>query len=788
MSLDRHGKKRKKRQKKIEERRRQRERIATKERAYILAWEAEQAYYFRQYRVALAKLQKALKELPKEDFLMHLAIKAAKKCGEQEALYNLYLSCLEEDRGFLTPKEYLDLGKMAFSRKHYSVTEKAFSAFLFYAEKGVVNPPKKLMDDIKRTLAWCSSSQSSANQEEPPRDKPLPGDRDLVPKMGQVQPSKGLATQDQLSPRVATSQVPEGIDRLEVSVGFETDCDELLRVARERRQSQLEDLELALKGYSLSFRASFEHLICLSTLRDVKSLWYQEETARKVMRAFRGRAILADEVGLGKTIEAGLILKEYILRGLVRSALVLAPSSLVSQWKEELLEKFGLSFVTTNDSSLRDEPERFWQEPFIVASLQTARTRRQWEAVTSRSYDMVVVDEAHHLKNRTTANWKLVYSLRSTFLLLLTATPVQNNLEELFNLVTLLKPGHLKTRKAFMQEFVSRGSPTDPRNREKLRELLKEVMVRNTRAVARLELPPRFATTIRVSPSPLEAQFYETASQFVTNQARVRQDSLSRLRLKHLLEAAGSSPFAATKVIEGIRHGSDNGTLEELELLLSLALEIGETSKTRRMLELIQASSSQKIVFVNHLATLEHIHEVLDRHKIPHVIFHGGLARNQKQGAMDSFRKGCPVLLATGIGGEGYNLQFCHTMINYDLPWNPMQIEQRIGRIHRIGQDKEVQIYNLCAAGTIEDHILEVLDRKINMFELVIGELDMILGRLRGEEEFSELVYRIWVENPDEAARAEAFEALAKRLRRARVAHERSKELDEKLFRGDFGV
>ncbi len=127
-------------------------------------------------------------------------------------------------------------------------------------------------------------------------------------------------------------------------------------------------------------------------------------------------------------------------------------------------------------------------------------------------------------------------------------------------------------------------------------------------------------------------------------------------------------------------------------------------------------------------------------------------------------------------------------MINYDLPWNPMQIEQRIGRIHRIGQEKEVQVYNFCAAGSLEDHILDVLDRKINMFELVVGEIEMILGRIEEDQDFSDLVYELWVRNPDEGKRAKAFEALAARLKRAKAAYEKSKELDEKLFQEDFGI
>ena len=188
------------------------------------------------------------------------------------------------------------------------------------------------------------------------------------------------------------------------------------------------------------------------------------------------------------------------------------------------------------------------------------------------------------------------------------------------------------------------------------------------------------------------------------------------------------------------------------------------------------------------MATLEYLKDVLDIHNIPYVIFQGVMTTAQKQAAIDQFRDGCPVFLATGTGGEGHNLQFCHTMINYDLPWNPMEIEQRIGRIHRIGQENEVQVYNFCAAGSIEDHILEVLDRKINMFELVVGEIDMILGHLKEEQEFGDMVYNIWIKNRGEKERKKAFNALTSQLKRARKSYSKSKELDEKLFQEDFGV
>jgi len=563
----------------------------------------------------------------------------------------------------------------------------------------------------------------------------------------------------------------------------------VLEALQSRRRSQPEMVELALKAYRLSFRTSYDQLLCLPTLQDVRSLRYQEETARKVMKSFRGRAILADEVGLGKTIEAGLILKEYLLRGLVNSALVLAPSSLVRQWQEELAGKFGLTFVSTQDELFRRGPEQFWTDPFILASLQTVRSQRHFSAVTARAYDLVVVDEAHHLKNRTTRNWKLVNAIQKTFLLMLTATPVQNRLEELYNLVTLLRPGHLKTLKSFKAEFVTRGNPTDPRNRGKLRKLLKEVMVRNTRSVTQLRLPPRFALTVRLFPTPEEGEFYQRVSRLVTAQAG-RPDTRGgdKLTWRRLLEAAGSSPAAALKMLTRLQERQTDGLGGELNDLTALGRSIRQSAKVQQVVELLKASPEQKPLFVNYLASLEYVQQALSEHGIPHAVYQGNLTPARKQAALQAFRDGCPVLLATGSGGEGHNLQFCHVMLNFDLPWNPMEIEQRIGRLHRIGQEKEVQVYNFCAAGSIEDHILEVLDQKINMFKLVVGEIDMILGRLEGEEEFSDLVYTLWVRHPEESARREAFEALAQRLRQARVAYERSKELDEKLFQEDFGV
>jgi SNF2 family DNA or RNA helicase len=541
--------------------------------------------------------------------------------------------------------------------------------------------------------------------------------------------------------------------------------------------------DVALEALNIRFMDSFENLICLSGLKDVQSFWYQEETARKVLKSFRGRALLSDEVGLGKTIEAAMVLTEYIQRGMVKSALILTPTPLVSQWQEELRGKFGLDFTSTDDADFRKNGSALWSKPFILASINIAKSKRNFEAVVGREYDMVIVDEAHHLKNRNTLNWKLVNALKKRFLLLLTATPVENNLMELYNLITLLKPGQLKTASAFREEFMVRGDPTSPQNRVRLKELLGQVMIRNTRALAKINIPPRFAETVRINPTSSEKELYEKICQVVTkiNQSK---GGGNKLLLKNLLATAGSSPRSLGRSLDRLLNKKKIGSLhhEQIRAIFKLASSIAETSKNRMLLKIIRSCVGKKIVFVNYLGTLEQITEFLAKAEIPYAVFYGQMSNQVKDEQIQSFKQEKDLLITTEIGGEGRNLQFCHQMINYDLPWNPMRIEQRIGRIHRIGQEKEVRIYNLCSAGSIEDYILDILDRKINMFEMVIGEIDMVLGRVRGEKDFSDRIFEIWMDSLSVEDRKKGFAKLGTQLKRSKTQYETTKSLDEKLF------
>ena len=236
---------------------------------------------------------------------------------------------------------------------------------------------------------------------------------------------------------------------------------------------------------------------------------HQTETARKVIGQFSGRVLLADEVGLGKTIEAAIVLKEYVLRGMVETVLVLTPASLVGQWREELETKFDIRCATTHDALLRSDPDRVWREQRLIASLATARRAEHAERLLARGFDLVIVDEAHHLRDSASLGYKLVDKIKKRFLLLLSATPVQNDLTELYNVLTLLKPGIFKTLNEFRAAYTTPGKPREPANPARLRELMRGAMIRNTRAVVALNLPRRQANTVQAEGSKAEHDAYE---------------------------------------------------------------------------------------------------------------------------------------------------------------------------------------------------------------------------------------------------------------------------------------
>ncbi|MHB1509727.1 MAG: helicase-related protein, partial [Acidimicrobiales bacterium] len=218
--------------------------------------------------------------------------------------------------------------------------------------------------------------------------------------------------------------------------------------------------------------------------------------------------------------------------------------------------------------------------------------------------------------------------------------------------------------------------------------------------------------------------------------------------------------------------------------LARAAREVKGCAKTAMLGTLLDrhvAAGEKVIVFTSFRDTLAHLSAWSRATGRRSSEYHGSLRRQEKDAAIASFQDETDVLLSTESAGEGRNLQFCHAMINFDLPWNPMQIEQRLGRIHRIGQEHDVLLTNLASRGTLEEHILEVLHSKLNLFELVVGELDMVLGRVSEDFAFEDAVFDAHVQSGDDAELAERLEALGESLLGARRSHAENRAWTDQL-------
>jgi SNF2 family DNA or RNA helicase len=480
---------------------------------------------------------------------------------------------------------------------------------------------------------------------------------------------------------------------------------------------------------------------------------YQVAAAKTVLRRMRGRAILADEVGLGKTIEAGLVLSELRTRGLASRSLVITPAGLVGQWSEELGRKFGLPTTVATGKGWDDDGS------VVLTSLATARRDPLRSRLTRETWDIVIIDEAHRVRGARSASGKLARDLRGRYYLLLTATPVENKLQDLYELISIVSPGLLGTVAQFRTRHGSGGDT--PRNPAELRARTREVMVRHRRSEVAVLLPQRLAETVLITPAEEEAEFYSALLKRIRSEARGAAHS-HRFTLRSLAKLAGSSPAAAAPTL--VKLGWDE--------LASAAQAVQRHEKTAELLRRVKPfveRGEKVLVFTAYRQTLAGLTQALASEGIPASVYHGSLSRHDKDKAVASFRDETPVLLSTESAGEGRNLQFCHVMVNMDLPWNPMQIEQRLGRLHRVGQTHDVLLTNLVARGTIEQRILHVLEAKINLFELVVGELDMILGRVDDDFDFEASVFDALVSAGDDADFGARLESLGDDLARART-------------------
>jgi len=475
---------------------------------------------------------------------------------------------------------------------------------------------------------------------------------------------------------------------------------------------------------------------------------HQPEGALSIIRDMNTHALLADEVGLGKTITAGMVIKESILRGFVKKALILVPPSLVDQWVAELKEKFELDFKIIESSE-------DWKNPgLMIASLDRVKifdnTKREFKHKRAHEvvWDLVIVDEAHKLKERNTIRWKFVDMLKKKRFLLLTATPFQNDLLELYNLLNLLKKGHLGTVKEFRNKFLYKGNKRHPLNPLELRMKLGELMIRRKRTEIGIEYKLRVPKIIPIKLTKEEKIIYDNicdlikSKYFFASGNQINGLLAVYAILPKITSSSRSAMESLTKICESDEYHEDTrafarGILEDYS-------KLKVDSKVETLVNLVKEISSRSddekiLIYTRHPTTLRYLVEKLAPLNLKIVEFMGGLEREEKTRRINEFKSGkADILISTDTGAEGLNFQFCRNLINYDLPWNPMSVEQRIGRLDRIGQKRDMYIYSLATKDTMEEYVVDLIINKMCCVGLVIGELPIILFNLGldGEGEY----------------------------------------------------
>lgn len=540
-------------------------------------------------------------------------------------------------------------------------------------------------------------------------------------------------------------------------------------------------MKLALMASELKFTHLYDKLSALSNSR-TRLLPHQIESTYIVANSLRPRFILADEVGLGKTIEAALIMKELIFRRGYENILIVAPSPLLIQWQQELKSKFNEDFTIVKRKNFIQNGTNSWKNfKKVITSIDFIKNPKYTEEILQTKWDIVIFDEAHRLRrdyNKITRAYLFAekISRKTDCLLLLTATPFRGKLEELYYLIHLIDPNILGNYQTFINDYVI-GNKSD------LKEKISKVLLRR-RKIEVGGFTKRFAKTIRMELNPIERQFYDEMTDYVKREYNLAMANSNRaigfvmIVFQKLLDSSVPALLSAlTKrkfMLENRMHffrttfpNIDEWDLDETEdvedfisdlddsspknlagiktellslnRLIQLGKQIKLDTKSIKLKETIQKlrkeGHTKFLIFTQFRTTQDHIATLLDDFDVS--VFHGSMNAEAKEKAIQEFKNKTEVLICTEAGGEGRNLQFANVLFNYDLPWSPLKIEQRIGRIHRFGQIDNVLIFNFASKDTVAERILEVLNIKIKLFEDSIGISDELLGTIQDELDFN---------------------------------------------------
>ncbi|HEY7021487.1 MAG TPA: SNF2-related protein [Ktedonobacterales bacterium] len=592
------------------------------------------------------------------------------------------------------------------------------------------------------------------------------------------------------SPRPALPSLPVRV-AVSISDGLRASIDQTARasdIATALGPTPVAWYTLRLRAHDPKLRPSFDRLLSPGALQErLRPHPYQLRVVEQALTMTSTGVILADEVGLGKTIEAGLLYTELALRGLAQTVLILAPKSLLPQWQEQLRELFDADFTLTDEKRFSG----FESEPRLICSLQ--QFVRSFDKVRERTFDLVIVDEAHLLANLTSKRRQAVAALPARKRLLLTATPVANKVTDLYSLVDLASPGRLGTPREFENTYIAdpgTARAVKPYKVEELRAVVNEVMLRTRRADTGIAFVGRSVETRSISPAPAEDALITDVTAYlralyrrgITN--RANRGAVVR-EIMALQQSLSSSPQA---IEQSLRKRAERHPDERGELLALADRCRGVTSaKEQLFLETLRELGQEPaLIFTLRLETAARLRAVARSAGRSAETYVGALNRAERERLVRKFNAGAlTTLIATDAGAEGLNLQErCRTVINLDLNWNPLKIEQRIGRVHRLGQMREVRVINMALQDTIDDYVVRLLYEKINLFTLTIGALETVLAETQDDElDLEERLLEILLEHDNQSTIREGVRALGDEMASAQERQLAAEALTAEVLR-----
>jgi SNF2 family DNA or RNA helicase len=462
---------------------------------------------------------------------------------------------------------------------------------------------------------------------------------------------------------------------------------------------------------------------------------YPYQMRGALFAAYRGRCILGDDMGLGKTVQT-LAAVELLARDRgIERVLVVAPASVKYQWESEI-RKFTDRPVQVIEGGAKARQGQYTQ-PAFYRLINYELVLRDLDELNAWNADLIVLDEAQRIKNWESKISRAVKKLRSRYALVLTGTPLENKLEELYSIVQFVDDRRLGPAFQFLHDhrvLDEQGNLQGYRNLDKIREKLEPILLRRTRKEVLGQLPARTDTTIYVEMTDAQRGPY------VEQQAALAQllskKYLTELDRRRILCCIANMRMLCNSTYLYDKQTNVSPKLEEFAELIQ---------------EQVQSGEHKVVVFSQWELMLRKAAEVLNGLQVGYAILHGSIPGSQRRQLMERFRDDpvCRVFLSTDAGGTGLNLQAADTVINLEVPWNPAVLEQRIARVHRLGQHRPVQVVNLVTRDSIEERVLKTIDVKKSLFDSVFaGTSDEILFGSLGHRAFLDAVRGLILPEP----------------------------------------